>query len=98
VFVDVIAVLEMPVAVVHVVFVVAMLDYLATVSGAVGHVVACVDLRLGVALVAVQMVEVVLVLDRVAPIARQVFVVRCLDVRRTHVAPSAVIPIPPPCA
>lgn len=84
VFVDVITVLVVPVAVVEVVLVVTVLHGLTSVTRTVGTLVIAVDHRFGVALVPVQMVDVALMFDRLAPVARQVFVVRYLGVCGTH--------------
>jgi hypothetical protein len=79
--VDVIAVLVMPVAVVHVVDVVPMLDRVAAVAVRVRTRVLRVHLALFVLLAVVDMVRVVAVRNRCAPVIRQVLMVQFLGVR-----------------
>jgi hypothetical protein len=81
VLVDVIAVLVMPVAVVHVVDVVLVLDRVAAVAVGVRTRVFRVHLALFVLLAIVDMVRVVVVLNSCAPVVRQVLMVQFLGVR-----------------
>jgi hypothetical protein len=81
VLVDVIAVLVMPVAVVHVVEVALVLDRVAAVAVRVRPLVLRVYLALFVLLAIVEMVRVVVVLNRCAPVFRQVLMVQFLGVR-----------------
>lgn len=71
----VVAVLEVSVAVVDMVDVVAVLNRLTPVVLGVRRAVIGVDLRLGVPLAVVDMVEVVAVLDGLVAVAREVLVV-----------------------
>jgi hypothetical protein len=83
VFVDVVAVLEVPVPVVHVVYVLAVLDFLATVTIAVRPIVVGMDGLLRMALPTVDVVDVVDVVtvrDGLATVARQVLVIGDLSV------------------
>jgi hypothetical protein len=80
VLVDVVAMLEVTVAIVDVVGVIAVCDHLAAVSLGVGAPVAGVHRLLGMTLVAVHVVDVVLVLDGVAPVASVVLVIDGLSV------------------
>jgi hypothetical protein len=75
VLVDVVAVLDVAVAAVDVVHVIAMGDHLAAVSLSVRARVVGVHRLLAVALVAVHMVDVAVVLDDLAPVARAVLVI-----------------------
>jgi hypothetical protein len=69
VFVDVVAVLVVPVTIVDVVLVITVLDGLAAVTVRVGAFVVGVGLLLGMTLVAVYVVEMVVVLDRFATVS-----------------------------
>ncbi|MDT4945132.1 MAG: hypothetical protein QOH14_1865 [Pseudonocardiales bacterium] len=80
VFVDVVAVLEVPVPVVHVVDVLAVLDCLAIVTIAVRSIVFGMDGLLRMALPTVDVVDVVTVRDGLATVARQVLVIGDLSV------------------
>jgi hypothetical protein len=81
VLVDVIAVLVMPVAVVHVVDVVPVIDRVAAVAVSVRTLVLRVDLAFFVLLAIVEMVRVVIVLNRCASVIGQVLMVQFLGVR-----------------
>jgi hypothetical protein len=81
VLVDVISVLVMPVAVVHVVDVVPVLDRVAAVAVRVSTLVLAVDSAFLVLLAIVEMVRVVVVLNRRAPVIGQVLMVQFLGVR-----------------
>jgi hypothetical protein len=81
VLVDVIAVLVMPVAFVHVVEVVPVLNRVAAVAVRVRTRVLGVHLALFVLLAIVEMVRVVVVLNRCAPVIGQVLMVKFLGVR-----------------
>ena len=78
--VNVVAVLEVTVAVVQVVDVAVVLDRLTAVPFGVGASVLGVNLHLRVLLVAVDVVDVAVVLDRLATVLRQVLVVLRLNV------------------
>ena len=69
VFVDVVAVLVVPVTIVDMVVVITVLHGLAAVTVRVGAFVAGVGLLLGMTLVAVYVVEMVVVLDRFATVS-----------------------------
>jgi len=75
VLVNVVAVLEVAVAIVEVVNMIAVGDHIAAVPLSVSAFVAGVQGLLGVALVAVHVVHVVLVRDGLAPVARMVLVI-----------------------
>jgi hypothetical protein len=75
VLVDVIAMLEVAVCVMDVVYMIAVGDCLAAVSFGVPARVAGVHRLLGVALVAVYVINVVVVLDGFAAVARVVLVI-----------------------
>jgi hypothetical protein len=81
VLVDVIAVLVMPVAVVHVVEVVPVLDRVAAVAVCVRTRVLGVHFALFVLLAIVEMVRVVVMLNRCASVIGQVLMVKFLGVR-----------------
>jgi hypothetical protein len=81
VFVDVVAVLVVAVAVVHVVDVVLVLDLVAAVAVGVRPVVFGVQLALLVLLAAVDVVVVIAVLNRGAPVTGQVLMVQFLRMR-----------------
>jgi hypothetical protein len=81
VLVDVIAMLVMPVAIEHVVDVVLVLDRVAAVAVRVHTVVLRVHIALFVLLAIVDMVQVVAVLNRCAPVIGQVLMVQFLGVR-----------------
>jgi hypothetical protein len=81
VLVDVVAVLVMPVAVMHVVEVVPVLDSVAAVAVRVRTLVLRMDLALFVLLATVEMVHVVVVLNCCAPVIGQVLMVQFLGVR-----------------
>jgi hypothetical protein len=81
VLVDVIAMLEVAMAVMDVVHMIAMGDRLTAVSFGVGARVAGVYRLLGVVLVAVHVIDVVVVLDRLAPVTRVVLVIDRFSVR-----------------
>jgi hypothetical protein len=87
VLVDVIAVLVMPVAVVQVVEVVPVLDCVAAVAVCVRTRVLRVHVAFFVLLAIVEMVHMVFMLNRCAPVAGQVLVVKFLGVR-VHENPS----------
>jgi hypothetical protein len=70
VFVDVVSVLVVPVTIVNVILVVTVRHGLAAVTGRVGALMIGVDPLLAMTLVAVHMVEVVIVLNRLAAVAR----------------------------
>jgi hypothetical protein len=80
VFVDVVAVLIVPVTVVQVVDVVFVLDRLTAVPFGVRITVAGVDLAFGVPFAAVDMIHVVLVRNGLASVVRQVLMVQLLGV------------------
>lgn len=73
--VDVIPVLEVPVAVVDVVDMVAVLDRLAPVVVGVGRTVIGVDLGLRMTFAVVDVVDVVAVYDRLVAVSREVLVI-----------------------
>jgi hypothetical protein len=81
VLVDVIAVLVVPVAAVHVVDVAFVLDRVAAVAVGVRTLVLRMHLALFVLLALVEMVRVVVVLNSCAPVIRQVLMVQFLGVR-----------------
>jgi hypothetical protein len=81
VFVDVVAVLVVAVAVVHVVGVTLVLDRLAAVAVCVRPVVFGVQLALLVLLAIVDVIGVVIVLNRGAPVTGQVLMVQFLGMR-----------------
>jgi hypothetical protein len=81
VLVDVVTVLVMPVAVVHVVDVVLVLDRVAAVTVRVHTLVLRVHLALFVLLAIVHMIHVVAVLNRCAPVIGQVLMIKFLGVR-----------------
>jgi hypothetical protein len=87
VLVDVIAVLVMPVAVVQVVEVVLVLGRVAAVAVCVRTRVLGVHFALFVLLPIVEMVHVVVMLNRCAPVTGQVLMVKFLSVR-VHENPS----------
>jgi hypothetical protein len=72
VFVDVVAVLVVPMAVVQVVDVIAARNGLAAVAVGVSYLVLSVEFALRVALFAVEVIEVVVVQDRLTPVVGQV--------------------------
>jgi hypothetical protein len=82
VLVYVVAVLEVPVAIVDVVDVVAVLNRLTPVVLGVRRAVIGVDLRLSVPLAVVDMVDVVAMRDGLVAVTRQVLVVARFDVFR----------------
>jgi hypothetical protein len=82
VLVNVVAVLDVTVAIVDVVNVIAVGDHLAAVLLRVGARVAGVQRLLRVTLVAVHMVDVVVVPDRLAPVARMMLVIDGLSMGR----------------
>jgi hypothetical protein len=81
VLVDVIAMLEVAVAVMDVVHVIAVGDRLAAVSVGVRARVAGVHRLLRVVLAAVHVIDVVVVLDRLAPVTRVMLVIDRFSVR-----------------
>jgi hypothetical protein len=81
VLVDVIAMLKVAVAVMDVVHMIAMGDRLTAVSFGVRARVTDVHRLLGVVLVAVHVIDVVVVLDRLAPVTRVVLVIDRFSVR-----------------
>lgn len=86
----VVAVLEVPVAVVDMVDVVTVLNGLAPVVVGVRRAVIGVDLRLRVPLAVVDMVDVVAMRDGLVAVTRQVLVVARFDVFRRCHGPSKV--------
>jgi hypothetical protein len=90
VLVDVIAMLKVAVAVVDVVHMLAVGHRLTAVSFGVRARVADVHRLLGVVLVAVYVIDMVIMLDRLAPVTRVVLVIDRFSVRghRTSSSPS----------
>ncbi len=84
--VNVLAVLNVTVAIVDVVNVVVVLDGLAAVPLRVAALVVGMQGLLGMMLVAVHVVDVVVVLDRLAPVARMVLVTDRLSVGSNHLS------------
>jgi hypothetical protein len=82
VLVDVVAMLEVAVAIVDVVNVIAVGDHVAAVSLGVGAFVAGVQGLLGVALAAVHVIDMVVVPDGLAPVARMMLVIDGLSMGR----------------
>jgi hypothetical protein len=88
VLVDVIAMLKVAVAVMDVVHMLAMGHRLTAVSFGVRARVAGVHRLLGVVLVAVYVIDMVVVLDRLAPVTRVVLVIDRFSVR-SHLSSSS---------
>jgi hypothetical protein len=88
VLVDVVTMLEVAVAIMDVVNVIAVGDHVAAVSLGVGAFVAGVQGLLGVALAAVHVVDMVLVPDGLAPVPRMMLVIGGLSMGR-HLSSSA---------
>jgi hypothetical protein len=82
VLVNVVAMLDVTVAIVDVVNVIAVRDHLAAVPLRMGARVVSVQRLLPMALVAVHVVDVVVVLDGLAPVARMVLVIDGLSMGR----------------
>ena len=91
-FVDVVAMLVVPVTIMDVVLVITVLHDLAAVPVRVGAFVVDVCRLLSMTLVAVQVVEMVVVFDGFATVSGQVFMVSCFGVPHRHAEflPAAV--------
>jgi hypothetical protein len=84
VFVDVVAVLVVPVTIMDVVLMITVLHDLAAVTVRVGAFVVGVCRLFSMTLIAMHVVKMVAVLDGFATVSDQVFVVRCLRVLHRH--------------